>query len=234
MVAAPEGQADEGYDRPMKTTLTIVGLGGSLAKVWRSRAALVATLDGAAGAGARTELLDIRELDLPMYNPDDNRPTGAATRLLESSHAADGMIWSSPMYQGTISGALKNALDWLHLLSDRDPPFLYDKLIGLIKGAGGTQGLQAINTMEFAVRALRGWAVPYVVPVAGDSRVFDADGRIREQAAALQLKTLGEEAVRVARKFASDDSLHREAECARAAERVASAAAAPPSVTSAS
>ncbi len=234
MVAAPEGQADEGYDRRMTTTLTIVGLGGSMAKVSRSRAALVATLDGAAGAGARTELLDIRELDLPMYNPDDNRPTGAAARLLESCHAADGMIWSSPMYQGTISGALKNALDWLHLLSDRDPPFLYDKVIGLISAAGGTQGLQAINTMEFAVRALRGWAVPYVVPVAGASRVFDADGRIREPAVALQLKTLGEEAVRVARKFASDDSLHREAECVRAAERVASAAAAPPSVTSAS
>jgi len=138
------------------------------------------------------------------------------------------------MYQGTISGAIKNALDWLHLLSDRDPPFLYDKVIGLISAAGGTQGLQAINTMEFAVRALRGWAVPYVVPIAGASRVFDADGGIREQAVALQLETLGEEAVRVARKFASDDSLHREAECARAAERVASAAAAPPSVTPAS
>jgi FMN reductase len=218
----------------MKTTLTIVGLGGSMAKVSRSRAALVAALEGAAGAGARTELLDIRKLDLPMYNPDDNRPAEAAARLLESCHAADGMIWSSPMYQGTISGALKNALDWLHLLSDWDPPFLHDKVIGLISAAGGTQGLQAINTMEFAVRALRGWAVPYVVPVAGASRVFDADGGVREQAVALQLKTLGEEAVRVAQKFASDDSLHREAECARAAERVSSAAGTPPSVTSAS
>jgi FMN reductase len=213
----------------MKTTLTIVGLGGSMAKVSRSRAALVAALDGAAGAGARTELLDIRELDLPMYNPDENRPTEAATRLLESCHAADGMIWSR-----TISGALKNALDWLHLLSDRDPPFMHDKVIGLISAAGGTQGLQAINTMEFAVRALRGWAVPYVVPVAGAVRVFDVDGGIQDQVVAMQLKTLGKEAVRVAQKFASDDSLHREAECARAAERIATAAAVPPSVTPAS
>ena len=97
-------------------------------------------------------------------------------------------------------------------------------MIGLISAAGGTQGLQAINTMEFAVRALRGWAVPYVVPVAAAARVFDADGRIRDQAVGLQLNTLGEEVVRVAEKFASDHSLHREAECARAAERIASAA----------
>jgi hypothetical protein len=41
----------------------------------------------------------------------------------------------------------------------------------------------------------------------------------------LQLNTLGEEVVRVAEKFASEQTLHREAECARAAERVASAAA---------
>ncbi len=93
-------------------------------------------------------------------------------------------------------------------------------MIGLISAAGGTQGLQAINTMEFAVRALRGWAVPYVVPVAGAAHVFDADGRIQDQAVALQPKTLGEETVRVAEKFASDHSVHREEECARAAERV--------------
>lgn len=199
----------------------IVGLGGSLARVSRSRAALSMALEGAANTGAKTELLDLRELDLPMYDPDDNASTKAATRLIESCYAADGMLWSSPMYQGTISGAFKNALDWLHLLGGRDPPYLHDKVIGLISAAGGTQGLQAINTMEFAVRALRGWAVPYVVPVASATRVFDADGRIKDQGVGQQLHTLGAEVVRVAEKFASDIGLHREAECAEAADRVA-------------
>jgi FMN reductase len=208
----------------MNTGLMIVGLGGSLSKISRSRAALSVALHGAAGAGADTQLLDIRDLDLPMYDPDHDEPTDSATKLIETCHAADGMLWSSPMYQGTISGAFKNALDWLHLLRDRDPPFLHDKVIGLISAAGGMQGLQAINTMEFAVRALRGWAVPYVVPVASAARVFDADGRIRERPVALQLETLGGEVVRVAEKFAADHSIHREAECERAAERVAGAA----------
>ena len=118
-----------------------------------------------------TPLLDLRELDLPRFDRGSDRVTEATLTLVEECYAADGLLWSSPLYQGTISGALKNALDGLRVLGDRDPPYLHDKVIGLISAAGGTQGLQAINTMEFAVRALRGWAVPYVVPVASTARV---------------------------------------------------------------
>ena len=47
----------------------IVGLGGSLARVSRSRAALQVALAGAEGAGAETTLLDLRALALPMHAP---------------------------------------------------------------------------------------------------------------------------------------------------------------------
>ncbi len=182
-------------------------------------------LEGAASAGAKTTLLDLRELALPMYDPDeDGDAPAAAERLIESCYAADGMLWSSPMYQGTISGAFKNALDWLHVLGSRQPPFLHDKVVGLISAAGGTQGLQAINTMEFATRALRAWDVPYVVPVAAAARVFDDGGQVKDSAVELQLKALGGEVVRVAGRFAADSEVHRGGECEEAAERVAAAA----------
>src|SRR5262249_24742336 len=48
---------------------TIVGLGGSLAKLSRGRAALEVALAAAADAGAEPHLLDLRELDLSMYDP---------------------------------------------------------------------------------------------------------------------------------------------------------------------
>jgi FMN reductase len=204
--------------------LRIVGLGGSVASSSRSLAALKVALEGAATAGAETQLLDLRALDLPMFDQENHEPPEAVLELIEGCHAADGLLWSSPLYQGTISGALKNALDWLLLLRDREPPYLHDKVVGLISTAGGTQGLQAINTMEFATRSLRGWAVPYVVPVASAARVFDRAGRIQDQAVELQLKTLGGEVVRVAQRFAADALLHRETECQRAAERAAAAA----------
>jgi FMN reductase len=206
-------------------SLSVVGLGGSMARVSRSRAALAVALEGAAAAGAETELLDLRHLDLPMYDPDDEGdPPEAAVTLIKSCRAADAMLWSSPMYQGTISGAFKNALDWLHPLGRLDPPYLHDKVVGLMSAAGGTQGLQAINTMEFATRALRAWSVPYVVPIAAAARVFDQEGRIHEPSVADQLARLGHEVVRVAERFADDVSLHRESECAEAAERVAAMA----------
>jgi FMN reductase len=208
----------------MAKTLTIVGLGGSLGENSRSRSALEIALVGAASAGAEATLLDLHELELSMYNPDHEEATAAAAQLIETCYGADGMLWSSPLYQGTISGAFKNALDWLHELGRREPPFLHDKVIGLISAAGGTQGLQAINTMEFSVRALRGWAVPYVVPIASAGRVSDATGRVRDEAVDTQLKMLGAEVVRVAGRFAADRSLHRASECAEAAERVAAAA----------
>jgi FMN reductase len=200
----------------------IVGLGGSLRHASRSRAALRRALEGAAAAGAETRLLDLRELDLPMYNPDQDTPGETSAEFIDSCYFADRLIWSSPLYQGTISGALKNALDWLHGLGQRDPPYLHDKVIGLISAAGGTQGLQAINTMEFAVRALRGWAVPYVVPVASADRVFEAAGGIKDESVQVQLSTLGREVLRVAELFARDRLVHREHECAQAAQTVAS------------
>ena len=181
-------------------------------------------LEGAANAGAETTLLDLRELDLPMYDPDDDKPAAAAERLIEACYSADVMLWSSPMYQGTISGAFKNALDWLHVLGARQPPFLHDKVIGLISAAGGTQGLQAINTMEFATRALRAWDVPYVVPVAAAALVFDEDGQVQDTVVHAQLLTLGREVVRVAERFVPDSPVHRPSECDEAAERVVAAA----------
>ena len=200
--------------------MTIVGLGGSLRRGSTSLSALERALAGARGAGADTALLDLRELDLPMFDPEHEEPSGAAKELVETCYSATGLVWSSPLYQGTISGALKNALDWLHVLGRRDPPYLHDKVIGLISAAGGTQGLQAINTMEFSVRSLRGWAVPYVVPIASAARVFGEDGSVGDETVESQLELLGAEVVRVAERFASDPALHRESECAEAAERI--------------
>jgi FMN reductase len=196
------------------SALRIVGLGGSLAARSRSRAALETALAGAVEAGAETELLDLRELALEPYNP-EGEPSPAALRMVESLDGADGLIWSSPLYQGSISGSFKNALDWLHLPSGT--VFLTDKVIGLISVAGGSQGLQAINTMEFCVRALRAWAVPLVVSVPA--------GQIQDESVERQLKTLGTEVVRVADHFHVTESPDHEAECRKAGERVAAAAA---------
>jgi FMN reductase len=156
--------------------LTIVGIGGSLRARSSSRAALRTALAGAEAQGANTIMFDLRELALPFFQPGlDELPENAA-RLLDACQKADGLIWSSPMYNGTVSGPMKNALDWLYVLGGREPPYLTDKVIGLVSVAGGTQGLQVVNTLEYAVRALRAWAVPLVVPIPFGPDAFDGNG----------------------------------------------------------
>jgi len=189
--------------------IQIVGLGGSLAAQSASLAALNVALTGARDYGASVELFDLRELNLPMYVPGAPVPD-AAQRLCDATHSAHGMLWSSPLYHGTISGAFKNALDWLQLLGDRTPPYLTDKVVGLISTAGGTHGLQAVNTMEFVVRALRGWAVPLVLPIPQALRVFQ-QGRVADARIEQQLRALGHELARAAQLFAAQSVTTAEA-----------------------
>jgi FMN reductase len=184
------------------TQVRIVGLGGSLARNSSSLSALRVALEGARDHGAEVELFDLRELNLPMFVPGVGPTPEAALKLCDAVHAAQGMLWSSPLYHGTVSGSFKNALDWFQLLGDRNPPYLTDKVIGLISTAGGTHGLQAVNTMEFAVRALRGWAVPLVLPIPQAWQVFK-DGRVLDTRVEDQLRALGRELASAAQRFAA-------------------------------
>ena len=179
----------------------IVGLGGSLAPDSASLTALKIALEGAEAAEAKTQLFDIATLDLPMYAPGVSDVPEAALKLGDAIYESDGLIWSSPLYHGTVSGSFKNALDWMQILSTREPPYLTNKVVGLISTAGGVQGLQAVNTMEFVVRALRGWAVPMVIPIPRAWEAFDDQGKARDPSTEQQLRALGKEVARAAGQF---------------------------------
>jgi len=183
--------------------LSVVGIGGSLARVSSSLAALRIAVEGAADGDVETRVLDLRALTLPMFDPDLTEVPAPVAAFCDTVYAAHGLVWSSPLYNGTISGAFKNALDWLHVLGDRTPPFLTDKIVGLVSTAGGVHGLQAVNTMEFVVRSLRGWAVPLVVPIPRAPAAFDNAGRPHDPQLETQLRQLGHEVARAARQMAT-------------------------------
>ena len=58
--------------------------------------------------------------------------------------------------------------------------------------------------MDFIARALRGWSVPLVLPVAQSARSFDPDGHLVDEGVAGQLRKLGGEVVRAARQFQAE------------------------------
>jgi FMN reductase len=201
----------------MARPVRVAGLGGSLRAESTSRAALAAALDGAAAAGAETELIWIRDLGLPLYSAEHQIPP-AAQQFADTVYRCDAMIWSSPTYHGSVSGSFKNALDWLILLAGNDPPYLSNKPVGLVATAGGVQGLQTINSMDFIARALRAWSVPLVLPVAQSWQSFDPSGNLADEAIAAQLRALGAEVVRAARQFQAEGTCDYATEMQFAAE----------------
>ncbi len=170
----------------------VLGLGGSLRTPSRTLKALRIALEGAAAAGAEVRLLDLKRLKFPLYDdrPDPETYPEAVFRLLEEVRWADGLLLATPVYHGTLSGSLKNALDFLELLADDDPPWLGGRVVGLIAVAGGSAGENAINSLLFTCKALHAWAVPTGVVVPGSAFRNDelSDLRIQER-----LRRLGRE-----------------------------------------
>lgn len=178
----------------------VMGIGGSLSPTSTSLAALKAALAAAKKEGATTSVFDIRSNPLPMFVPGMDPPPEVVS-FADAVNRADALIWSSPLYHGSISGSFKNAIDWLDVMKKYDPPYLDEKVVGLITTAGGVQGMQGINSMEFIVRALRGYAVPFVVPIARAYDVFTDDGRLTDEKMEAQLEMFAQQVVHAARHF---------------------------------
>lgn len=182
----------------------IVGLGGTLREHSTSLAALKRALQAAEQAGATTELLDLNELQLPMYVPETTLDSYGENvqRLIDTIRRADAMIWSTAGYHGTLAAPTKNALDFLEFLSGGERPYLHERVVGLIATAGGDlAAVNSINAMVNVVHALRGTVAPLFVPIGNASRVFDADGRVIDPKIAGRLDQLGKLVVTHAQHF---------------------------------
>jgi FMN reductase len=151
-------------------------LGGSLREHSVTRAALQAAANIAHDKGFEIDMLDVRELNLPMYLPDTNSPDeyeqphqDNIRRFLTSCRRADAMIWASPTYHGTMSGVIKNALDFVELLSKDPRPYLHQMPVGLI----AVNDSVTFSSMMNAVYELRAWLAPTTVLLRRDC--FDAE-----------------------------------------------------------
>jgi FMN reductase len=186
--------------------LHVVGIGSTLREGSTGLLALEEALRAAEEAGATTELLDLRELDLPLYEP--GKPLEEygenVQNLVEAMRGADALLWSTAAYHGTFAGVTKNALDFAQFLARDERPYLEDRVVGLIATAGGGMGaINAINAMINVVHALRGVAAPLSVPVTQSWKAFDEEGNIRDEGVTGRLESLGGLVVEMAAKLGS-------------------------------
>lgn len=173
----------------------ILGLGGSMRANSKSFIALEQAIHLAAGAGAETTLINVRDLALPVYDPTipDAEQPRALRQLLDQVRSADTFIFCSPTYHGTISGAVKNVLDALNGLVRDEPRYLGGKPVGLM-ALGGGSAINTINALDHAAPGLNGLTTPTVVTVPGNA--IDEERRLVTDAAVLaRLGTMVQEVI---------------------------------------
>lgn len=94
--------------------LNVLAFSGSLRTASWNRKALHIAKRFAAEAGANVTEIDLRDLNLPIYDQDiqDKGFPESVQKLKAAVEAADVILIASPEYNYGISPALKNALDW--------------------------------------------------------------------------------------------------------------------------
>jgi len=137
-------------------------------------------LAAAERAGARTKLISGSSLQLPLYQPDNADRSDAARDLVAELALADGIILGSPGYHGSISGLVKNALDYAEDLRTDTRPYFSGRAVGCIATAGGwPAAVNTLGALRDIVHALRGWPTPLGAAINSAEAVFDEDGTCR-------------------------------------------------------
>lgn len=172
-------------------SILVVGIGGTTRPESSTEKALAVSLRACASLGAQTVLLGAGALDLPMYAPNSSSRTPNAERLIDLLRRADGVILASPGYHGTVSGLVKNALDYVEDMNHDDPPYLDGRAVGTIAcGAGWAAPATTLVGLRSIVHALRGWPTPMGAAINSTSRVFDVDGSVLDDHVRLQLQLI--------------------------------------------
>ena len=177
----------------------IVGIGGTTRAGSTSEQALQYTLGRARSLGADTELLVGPQILLPIYTPESPERSTEAHHLVRVLRRADGIIVASPGYHGSLSGLIKNALDYAEDLRDDTRPYFDGRAVGLIACAYGWQATgSTLNALRSIVHALRGWPTPLGVAINTSDGRFGDDHSPPNAALAQQLTILASQVVEFA------------------------------------
>jgi chromate reductase, NAD(P)H dehydrogenase (quinone) len=161
--------------------MRVLGLSGSLRRDSHNRALLRAAA-GILPPGARLEPWE-RLAQLPAYDEDlDTELAPEPVRDLRAAiAAADVVLVATPEYNGSIPGALKNALDW----ASRPFPAnaLRGKPVAVIGASSGLFGaVWAQAELRKVLRTIGADVLERELPVGQADAAFDGDGQLADPA----------------------------------------------------
>jgi chromate reductase len=172
----------------MTETIKILGIAGSLRKRSRNRAALRASVDLVPPGG----VLETFDLDgIPVFNADQEREPPERVRDFKAKvRAADAILMVTPEYNYSMSGVLKNAIDWAS--RPYGDSAWYGKPVAIMGAAGGMLGTARAQyqlRQVFVFLNMFPLNQPEVM-IANAEEKFDEEGRLTDQETVKKIREL--------------------------------------------
>jgi len=191
----------------MAHTPKILAFAGSLRSGSYNKKLVKAAAKGAEAAGAEVTYLDLRELELPMYDGDledsQGLPAGGR-RFKELLLAHDGLLIASPEYNSSISGALKNAIDWASRPAPGEAPLgCFDgKVAGLLSTSpGALGGLRGLMVVRMLLGNIKVHVLPDQMALPHAAEAFAEDGSLKDAKMAAWAERIGRDVAETVRKL---------------------------------
>lgn len=191
----------------MSKTRRIVAIGGTIRPSSSTERTLQIAAEAARANGVEIDLFDGAYIAaLPHYRgPDWNEAHGRD--MVEAVRAADGVLIATPGYHGTISGMVKNAIDYFEELAGDTRPYLDGRPVGLIVTAFGHQAANSsMSTLRTIAHALRGWPTPFGAAIRILPESFGEDGDCLDPSIIAQLELVGRQVAGAAGQLSGGDN----------------------------
>lgn len=152
---------------------------------------------GARDVGAEVTLIDLRDFPMPLYDGDLEQRDGippAACKLKDLMLPHQGFLISSPEYNSSISGVLKNTIDWTSRQSEGEIPLVCfkNKVAGLMSASpGGLGGLRGLVHVRSTLENIGVLVIPEQMAVARAHEAFNTDGTMKNKDQEDQVKKIG-------------------------------------------
>ena len=194
-------------------SIRLLGIAGSTRRESLHKRLLHVALRAAESEDVRIEHLDLRELDIPLYDSDlegeEGMPEGVS-RLREALKSSDGVVIASPEYNGSLTAVLKNAIDWT---SRPDPRFPDDpalvawrgKVAGILSASpGGLGGIRGLVHLRAILSHIGMVVVPQQAAIPSGHKSFHENGSILDPNQHAQVESVGRAVAELAAKLAAD------------------------------
>jgi FMN reductase len=179
--------------------MKIVGITGSLRQDSYSAKALQQVIDMVGAKGVETEILDLRQMNLPFCDGGDEYPNYPDVEKLRNTvKSASGLILATPEYHGSVSGVLKNALDLMSF------EHLSNKVTGLISVLGGQSNSNALNDLRVIIRWVHGFVIPEQVAIGQAWKAFDKEGKLVDRSLQERCDKFATSLIETTRKLTSN------------------------------